>query len=550
MNIIPTSHNDKKTAKGFLLLNRITSFFIQSGRGLPLAAIAFVLWVIYITAHSFSGYAQPSVERFPVIFTPIFAVGTLILFFTIKAHARPPRQPVPALPDSGGEKQPESNHTPNQPINQPASYAPVPPPDPGYVPQVAARPSPPIVQPPAEQKVQNPPTELEVQSLFPGLEEEQSFLLADVDTLRNLPAPAQQPEASPSIFPVPFADASVEKVQQFQHISPLEGSADEGAYATVPMNDSRELSPSSSSPGFVLPATGRLERANVGMIHSDEVELETWGFRFPKEGLDPRRSADKLYQRYSRELYRAAVTDGVSASFLPSRWAEIIAAAYVEQPFNGPYEFITWLTNCSAEWYRWTEQEWLLPLLKQATGIQQEQAYWQREIARGAETTLIGCSLAPQQLKTGEVIVHVDAIGDSNFFFVHPVEVGPWPYKAFPLKSAEQFGANPDTLPTALQYIDGTWEYVKMQKYRVVPGDYLILATDALAEWILTALDRGQNPWSELLEIRDEQAFRTFVEQKRASGRMHLDDTTMLVIHLKELVVPRPQFKLSNGFVK
>ena len=72
-------------------------------------------------------------------------------------------------------------------------------------------------------------------------------------------------------------------------------------------------------------------------------------------------------------------------------------------------------------------------------------------------------------------------------------------------------------------------------RYKVVPyqdGDVLLMATDALAQWLLLQQEQGELAWQGLLEIRDQQSFTRFVEKQRLDGMMEEDDTTLLVIPL------------------
>ena len=60
-------------------------------------------------------------------------------------------------------------------------------------------------------------------------------------------------------------------------------------------------------------------------------------------------------------------------------------------------------------------------------------------------------------------------------------------------------------------------------------GDLFILASDALACWILARNDEGQKPWETLLAL-DSVGWAAWVEEQRSAGAMRNDDTTLVTI--------------------
>lgn len=264
-----------------------------------------------------------------------------------------------------------------------------------------------------------------------------------------------------------------------------------------------------------------LEQARLSF--ADELRV----FAMPKEGtLDL--SQDKCAANVKRCRY--AVADGVGASFLPSKWAEIVVDSFVELPedLTTPQKFSAWLSECCNKWMRWVDKEWI-PDVKQRLGTTSD---WNKERARGAEATFIGCSYSPIALEqTGHTNILVTAVGDAVFFLIRPS--AQWLCKTFALEYPEQFGPIPETLATASQDPRRAWRQVKQEIYEAQPGDYVLLATDALAKWILTLTKQGGNPWIELLTLTNDAAFREFVVRERDRETLDVDDTTLMTIPIK-----------------
>ncbi len=258
------------------------------------------------------------------------------------------------------------------------------------------------------------------------------------------------------------------------------------------------------------------------------VELHSLSFIVPKEGDDPILCADKCEQ-YSiqNDLYRYAVTDGASASFLPAQWAQILAEGFVHlaRDFDDPAHGIAWLRACSQQWSQWVDTTWIPQLGRDKD--------WGRDKAQGAQATLIGCSFSYQALQqTGTANIVVIAVGDANFFLVRPLDenLDHYLYWSFPCTKPEDFGPVPETLATAEQLIPLT--QFKWTAYSIRRGDYLFLTTDALAQWTLSRIVNNDNPWQRLRNLSTFEDFHAFVVEERDKGELESDDTTMLMIHI------------------
>jgi hypothetical protein len=99
---------------------------------------------------------------------------------------------------------------------------------------------------------------------------------------------------------------------------------------------------------------------------------------------------------------------------------------------------------------------------------------------------------------------------------------------AFPLGQASQFNNTPQLLYSkqfrneqlAPAQATGNW----------LANDVMLLATDALACWILHEAEAGGKPWRTLCELTQQKEFEDLVDKLRRSHQLQNDDTTLVVI--------------------
>jgi hypothetical protein len=65
-----------------------------------------------------------------------------------------------------------------------------------------------------------------------------------------------------------------------------------------------------------------------------------------------------------------------------------------------------------------------------------------------------------------------------------------------------------------------------------LPGDLFVLASDALAHWLLAEYRRGGQPWRKLLSVEDDAGFAGLVAGLREVKALENDDTTALLVQL------------------
>jgi hypothetical protein len=132
--------------------------------------------------------------------------------------------------------------------------------------------------------------------------------------------------------------------------------------------------------------------------------------------------------------------------------------------------------------------------------------------AEGAFATVLGLSL------------HADgrwravSVGDCCLFHVR----GDALVRRWPFASPDDFTNRPALVPSrsdrrvpAPERTDGPWR----------PGDRFLLATDAVAAWLLHEEDAATRDW-------DPDSFRAAVGRARDDGSLRNDDATLLVLDL------------------
>jgi hypothetical protein len=202
-----------------------------------------------------------------------------------------------------------------------------------------------------------------------------------------------------------------------------------------------------------------------------------------------------------------AVSDGASVSFDPGPWATILTRRFTENP-DVSYD---WIQAAIAEYASAHDRE-AMPWMQQAA------------FDRGSFATLLGIDVLPNWQG-----VRVFAIGDTILAFIDGGQV----VRTIPYVQPDEFDRSPrllSTNPLENRSLDddailNAWHELNIASHE---SPTLLLMTDALGRWLLD--QPNSERVSALLDIREEQGFREFVERERAQGRLRRDDTTLVVI--------------------
>jgi hypothetical protein len=225
---------------------------------------------------------------------------------------------------------------------------------------------------------------------------------------------------------------------------------------------------------------------------------------------------------------RFVVTDGSGEGFQVKSWAKILAEGFVEsQPnFDDPKDLEAWVVECRTNW--------------RTTFDIRNLRYNQLERMErfGGAATLIGLVLDPSPTSDGLIPWRAWAVGDACLFVVRDGRV----CLGFPIADPVAFSAPPQTLRTKA---DLAMPKPIRAQGRARPGDLLVLASDAVAQWITSKTVHGEAidwdafwtwDWSEW--TRRVQSFRN-----GQGPTMKIDDSTLLLIEIgtPPPIAPEPE---------
>ena len=216
---------------------------------------------------------------------------------------------------------------------------------------------------------------------------------------------------------------------------------------------------------------------------------------------------------------RLAVADGATQGFGSARWAQQLVTGFVgadgEQgvrpPALSPDALHGWF---EAMRHRWQHD----PRMAEANDLQR---FKLAEV--GSFATFLGCEL--RDLDGPRPRWHAVALGDTVLFQVRDHEL----IAQFPQLAAADFGFNPDGVPTKPDALAGMLDRLLVGEGELAEGDVLYVATDAFAQWMVEADQRGgRSLWKALAGLDHPDTFHRLVADRRRSGEMTNDDVTLL----------------------
>jgi hypothetical protein len=215
---------------------------------------------------------------------------------------------------------------------------------------------------------------------------------------------------------------------------------------------------------------------------------------------------------------RFAVADGVGVGWFSGLWAETLVTRFVDVPLVSTDLFEgRWWTAETARLF----EDRRAPMLKALDAVNRQNA----EDA-GSHSTLLTLQFLRVNAVAGQV--QILAIGDSCAFVAPAVGSSA---HAFPFSMPDDFTMFPDTLSSLGQL---GWPPTQKQVGVVRVGGSIVLATDAVSEWLLSWQERGlpslRSAMDEIAAL-DDMMWPAYVEEARTRG-MPRDDATALVVQL------------------
>ena len=209
-----------------------------------------------------------------------------------------------------------------------------------------------------------------------------------------------------------------------------------------------------------------------------------------------------------------AVCDGASEAAFSREWANILADAYVARPLDledlDDAVLAEWLAPCESEWNEavpWERIPW----------------HGEAKTRAGSLAALLGLNVELTPSASGGFPWRAVAVGDCCLFVVRDgsLEV------AFPLKESGQFNITPSLICSNPDHNEDLWERVHRLEGEFRPGDLVLLASDAVASWLLSRCESGDRPWETLLAL-EEPEWEGWVQGQRQERAMRNDDSTLI----------------------
>lgn len=251
----------------------------------------------------------------------------------------------------------------------------------------------------------------------------------------------------------------------------------------------------------------------------------------PKTGRAEETNEDAFIAAPDRGIF--AVSDGATQSPISSLWSRILVehAGGVGAPLSDDaFELQWWLRQPQA---RFAQDA---PSLEAVAGDLRAK-YW-----KGSHATLAVFEV--HALLASKLIAHWYTYGDSCVFLFsnRGLEL------CEPLRRSDEFNSTPPLLPTR-----GFWRFRNAGRHLVVEipykGSAVVLATDAVAKWILQSVESGHSRVYDELREQSTESWASWIEEKRRNAEvMEDDDSTAVLIEFGDTglgsvgsLMPAPQ---------
>ena len=263
-------------------------------------------------------------------------------------------------------------------------------------------------------------------------------------------------------------------------------------------------------------------------------------FCYPKDPENPEQNQDSF--QVSDSLGLAVVADGVSSAIFSAAWSNILTKHVLQDrpdPANQT-DFAQWLSNLREEWEQSID----------TTNL----SWFQRpKMASGAFSTLIWVQvreIAPprtgsnlwnrlQNPDAGRRCFHIKGhcIGDSCLFHVRPGRTdsesfsGSDLYRVLPLTKSSEFNMPPIVIGSKDLGRDDQIQFQQID-FLAQEGDLVILATDAVSQWLLRCYETQAFPCWDLFWNLTPETWGQELDALRSAGEIRYDDSTLVLLQL------------------
>jgi serine/threonine protein phosphatase PrpC len=237
-------------------------------------------------------------------------------------------------------------------------------------------------------------------------------------------------------------------------------------------------------------------------------------YRTPKEGESITDCQDDFEINQTKGCF--AIADGASQSFYPAIWAKLLVQHFCENPEINKSNWETWLESIQAKWLTEVRD-------RVETAKSQGKPTWVEShngliMQRAATSTFIG-------LRFSEDRIRGCYVGDSCVFVIRNSNL-----ELYTLKSSKDFSDRPEYFASYPKDNHFNPHFFDINFDQSDDVD-IILATDALSEYILKCSEQKKEIFPLLLEISSQEQFECFVASARHQTiKMKNDDVTLLIL--------------------
>jgi hypothetical protein len=224
---------------------------------------------------------------------------------------------------------------------------------------------------------------------------------------------------------------------------------------------------------------------------------------------------------------RFVVLDGATTAYDPVRWVDQLVRSFVPQPGDAAGSEGPRLEPAAMRaWFAEMQDRWAKDV-RDFDSIIEERKF--AEV--GSFATLLGFEI--YGLDGPEPYWRAVALGDTVLFHVRAGRL----IAAFPPLGPEDFGTLPDGVHTLPASLDKMTERLLLGGGVLEAGDFLFAATDAMAQWILRTIARGEaKVWDTLTTLAHPDVFAQLVADQRkeqdGSKRLKNDDVTLMRLRM------------------
>lgn len=244
------------------------------------------------------------------------------------------------------------------------------------------------------------------------------------------------------------------------------------------------------------------------------MKLSVRGFITPKQSESFKDCADRFAFNLSQQKF--ALSDGVSQSFFPGDWADILVKEWVNTKEREVSKIIS---SARSKWERRVSE----CVKRPETPWYTQNSFLER---RPGLATFVGLRFYKNSKSWRW---HANALGDSYLFFV-PTEYTDYHKSLIKLSSNsnDEFDNYPDYIPSK-ETSKSKGEMQSMDR-EVFNGTFFIMS-DALAEWFIKG---GADSYYSTKTWVDQDHFEKYIMEQRLSHKLANDDNAVLIIEVED----------------